>query len=72
MALRRCRNCTTAFAVGVNVCPHCGSQDHVEEGAVVDLGEFTKKQLVEEADRRGVDVPSGIRKGDLLALLEAS
>jgi hypothetical protein len=34
MALRRCRECTTAFAVGLPACPHCRSTDHEEDGAM--------------------------------------
>jgi hypothetical protein len=34
MALRRCRECTTTFAVGLPACPHCSSTDHEEDGAM--------------------------------------
>ncbi|MGW1616374.1 hypothetical protein ACWCQZ_44400 [Streptomyces sp. NPDC002285] len=34
MALRRCRECTTTFAVGLPACPHCASTDHEEDGAM--------------------------------------
>jgi hypothetical protein len=34
MALRRCRECTTTFAVGLPACPHCQSTDHEEDGAM--------------------------------------
>lgn len=38
MALRVCLDCTTAFAVGVPRCPHCGSERHAEEGSAAALG----------------------------------
>jgi uncharacterized OB-fold protein len=27
MSLNRCSDCTTAYAVGLEACPHCGSTD---------------------------------------------
>lgn len=38
MSLRVCLDCTTAFAVGVPRCPHCGSERHAEEGSAAALG----------------------------------
>ena len=32
MALWTCTACTTAYAVGAPRCPHCRSEEHVEEG----------------------------------------
>lgn len=32
MALNECKGCTTAFAVGLPRCPHCGSTDFAEQG----------------------------------------
>lgn len=34
MALRVCDGCSTAYAVGLPVCPHCGGTDHHEEGTM--------------------------------------
>lgn len=30
-----CNDCTTAYSVDAPRCPHCGSTDYVEEGAVL-------------------------------------
>lgn len=38
MTLRVCLDCTTAFAVGIRLCPHCGSERHAEEGSAQALG----------------------------------
>lgn len=38
MTLRVCLDCTTAFAVGVRLCPHCGSERNAEQGAAEELG----------------------------------
>ncbi|KOV86066.1 hypothetical protein ADL02_19415 [Streptomyces sp. NRRL WC-3723] len=38
MSLWVCLDCTTAFAVGVPRCPHCGSERHAEEGSAAALG----------------------------------
>lgn len=38
MTLRVCLDCTTAFAVGVPLCPHCGSERHAEQGSAAALG----------------------------------
>ncbi|OYP14073.1 hypothetical protein CFC35_05770 [Streptomyces sp. FBKL.4005] len=38
MSLRVCLDCTTAFAVGVQRCPHCGSERHAEQGSAAALG----------------------------------
>ena len=35
MALMVCAACSTAYAVGLAACPHCGSRDSYEEGTVV-------------------------------------
>jgi hypothetical protein len=72
MALRRCRNCTTVFAVGLNVCPSCGSKDHHEEGAPPALSELKRDELFDEAKERGLEPKSSITKPDLLKLLQAS
>ena len=34
MALNACQDCTTQFAVGLKKCPHCGSTDFQEDGAM--------------------------------------
>ncbi len=33
MALSKCLDCTTHFAVGVDTCPHCGSTKQAEVGS---------------------------------------
>lgn len=38
MTLRVCLDCTTGFAVGVRLCPHCGSERHAEQGSAEALG----------------------------------
>lgn len=38
MTLRVCLDCTTAFAVGIRLCPHCRSERNAEEGSAQALG----------------------------------
>lgn len=38
MSLWVCLDCSTAFAVGAPLCPHCGSERHAEEGSALALG----------------------------------
>lgn len=38
MSLRVCLDCTTAFAVGVPRCPHCGSERHAAQHEAEALG----------------------------------
>lgn len=40
MALWKCTDCTTAYAVGAPRCPQCGSDRQVEEGAA-DMAKIT-------------------------------
>lgn len=35
MSLRTCVGCSTQYADGLDVCPHCGSTEYEQEGAVV-------------------------------------
>jgi hypothetical protein len=37
MALAVCEGCTTAYAVGLSRCPHCGSTESHEEGTVAKI-----------------------------------
>lgn len=48
MTLRVCMDCTTAFAVGVPRCPHCGSERSAEEGTAQALGVFARGRVEEE------------------------
>ncbi|MFG2269132.1 SAP domain-containing protein [Streptomyces chartreusis] len=38
MTLRVCLDCSTAFAVGVRLCPHCGSERNAEQGTAAAMG----------------------------------
>ena len=38
MTLRVCLDCSTAFAVGVPLCPHCGSERNAEQGTAAAMG----------------------------------
>lgn len=61
MALRECAECSTRFAVGLEVCPHCGSGSHDELGASPDTTEgpppksAAKPVWVAYAEAAGVD-----------------
>lgn len=46
-----------------------GRDDGVDAEAAPDLNGMTKAELEAEADRRGVTVPSGATKADIVALL---
>jgi hypothetical protein len=35
MSMLTCVGCTTRFAVGLDVCPHCGSTEYLEDGVTV-------------------------------------
>ena len=64
MTLRACAECTTRFAPGICRCPQCGSFDHFEDGAQVGIAlpDMSKDQLLAEAERLGVSVPSWATK----------
>lgn len=51
MSLWVCLDCTTAFAVGVPRCPHCGSERHAEEGSAAALGIQASVPVELEEDR---------------------
>lgn len=57
MTLRVCMDCTTAFAVGVPRCPHCGSERSAEEGTAQALGVFARGRVEED------DMPKITRHG---------
>lgn len=38
MSLLVCLDCTTAYAVGVPLCPHCGSERRAEQGTAAAMG----------------------------------
>ena len=38
MTLRVCLDCSTGFAVGVPLCPHCGSERNAEQGTAAAMG----------------------------------
>jgi hypothetical protein len=48
VTLRICLDCTTAFAVGVPRCPHCGSERHAEQGSAAALGVHASTSFEED------------------------
>jgi len=45
-----CLDCSTAFAVGAPLCPHCGSERHAEQGSAAALGVYASAAIEEEDD----------------------
>lgn len=58
MTLLVCLDCTTAFAVGVPRCPHCGSERSAEEGTAAALGLHARGRI-EEDDMPKITVHGG-------------
>lgn len=48
MTLLVCLDCSTAFAVGVPRCPHCGSERKAEEGTAAAMGLHARGRVEEE------------------------
>lgn len=71
-----CCNCTTAYAVGLEACPHCGSTEYQEEpvSKITVHGGFTDAtfddvpedavEVPEVEPEASYDVPEGDDKGD--------
>ena len=74
MALWCCLGCTTLFAVGLDVCPHCGSGDHFEAGEQVGkalaLSKLTKAQLIERAEELRLTLPDSASKHVILEIVQ--
>lgn len=48
MTLLVCLDCSTAFAVGVPRCPHCGSERKAEEGTAAAMGLHARGRVEED------------------------
>jgi hypothetical protein len=49
VSLSVCLDCTTAFAVGVPQCPHCGSERQAEQGSAAALGLHARGRVEEDS-----------------------
>lgn len=50
-----CSACTTGYAVGAPQCPHCGANDHHDEGVAVVAGEAGPEVILPPDDDESDD-----------------
>jgi hypothetical protein len=65
MALRRCLECSTLFAVGLFRCPLCKSTEHTEEGNEAAMPKITKANGATNARAEQWDGTSSQQSSDL-------